>query len=310
MLILVCTNNVKLGLTYGIIKIMVLIFQFIRLIQTGTLAYTTTIPCVAMDKSKSICEKLRKTWNRSPHNLPQLDKLLDELKVSLLEVSFLPTDSPGIDSQPQALLLAREMLEIGVMASVEKRDISGFEHYMAQLKHYYLDYKSLLEPSAYANQLMGLNLLCLLAKNKLAEFHTEIELLPPEQLLTDVYLRHPIHLEQFLMEGSYNKVFLSRDNVPAPYYKLFVDILLETVREEIVSCIVRSYSSLSFPEASKMLYFSNQEDMREFGVKQGWKLEGNYFSFVSEEEKQRQSVPSMEILSKCFEYARDLEAIV
>ena len=262
-----------------------------------------------MDKSKSICEKLRKSWNRSPHNLPQIDKLLEELKVSLLEVSFLPTESPA-GSDSQALLLAREMLEIAAMASIEKSDISGFEHYMAQLKHYYLDYKSLLEPSAYANQLMGLNLLCLLARNKLAEFHTEIELLPPEQLLTDVYLSHPIHLEQFLMEGSYNKVFLSRDNVPAPYYRLFVDILLGTVREEIVSCIVHSYSSLSLSEAGKMLYLSDPEQMREFGEKQGWRLEGDQFSFISEEEKLGQSVPSMEILLKCFEYARDLEAIV
>ncbi|KAI6656956.1 26S proteasome non-ATPase regulatory subunit 8-like [Oopsacas minuta] len=263
-----------------------------------------------MDKSKSICEKLRKTWNRSPHNLPLIDQLLDELKVSLLEVSFLPTETQGVGSEPQGLLLAREMLEIGAMASIEKRDISGFEHYMAQLKHYYLDYKSLLEPSPYANQLMGLNLLSLLARNKLSDFHTEIELLPPEQLLTDVYLCHPIHLEQFLMEGSYNKVFLSRDNVPAPYYRLFVDILLETVREEIVSCILHSYSTLSLSEARKMLYVSDDEDMREFGEKHGWVLEGNYFSFISKEEKQGQSVPAMEILSKCFEYARDLEAIV
>ena len=82
MLILVCTNNVKLGLTYGIIKIMVLIFQFIRLIQTGTLAYTTTIPCVAMDKSKSICEKLRKTWNRSPH-FPSLLHLFSRILKTL-----------------------------------------------------------------------------------------------------------------------------------------------------------------------------------------------------------------------------------
>ena len=262
-----------------------------------------------MDKSKSICDKLRKSWSRSPHNLPQIDQLLEELKVSLLGVSFLPTHTPA-GAEPQALLLAREMLEIGAMASVEKSDISGFEHYIAQLKYYYLDYRSLLEPSPYANQLMGLNLLCLLARNKLAEFHTEIELLPPEQLLTDVYLSHPILLEQFLMEGSYNKVFLSRDNVPAPNYRLFVDILLGTVRDDIVSCIVSSYSSLSLSEAGKMLYLSDVGQMREFAGKQGWKLEGDQFCFISEEEKLGQSVPSMEILSKCFEYARDLEAIV
>lgn len=264
-----------------------------------------------MDKAKSVCNKLRRAWKASSHNLPQIDGLLEEMKVSLLEVSFLPTEAPAQGgSDPQALLLAREMLEIGVMASVEKGDIVGFERYMAQLKHYYLDYRSHLEPSPYTNQLMGLNLLCLLSKNKLAEFHTEVELLPPEQLLTDIYLSHPIHLEQFLQEGSYNKVFLSRDNVPAPYYRLFVDILLETVREEIISCMTRSYSQLSLSEAARMLYISGLDEMKEFGRRHGWRLDGDVFRFVFEEEKKGQSVPSMGILLKCFEYARDLEAIV
>jgi 26S proteasome regulatory subunit N12 len=78
--------------------------------------------------------------------------------------------------------------------------------------------------------LLGLNLLCLLAKNRLSEFHTELELLSPKDIQTNIYIKHPVSLEQYLMEGSYNKVFLSKGNVPAPSYNYFIDILLRTIR--------------------------------------------------------------------------------
>lgn len=32
------------------------------------------------------------------------------------------------------------------------------------------------------------------------------------------------------MEGSYNKVFLAKGNIPAESYTFFIDILLDTIR--------------------------------------------------------------------------------
>lgn len=63
-----------------------------------------------------------------------------------------------------------------------------------------------LPESAYKYQLLGLNLLLLLSQNRVAEFHTELELLPSDQIQSNVYVRHPLSLEQYLMEGNYNKV--------------------------------------------------------------------------------------------------------
>lgn len=37
-------------------------------------------------------------------------------------------------------------------------------------------------------------------------------------------------LFQYLMEGSYNKVFLAKGNIPAESYTFFIDILLDTIR--------------------------------------------------------------------------------
>jgi hypothetical protein len=96
------------------------------------------------------------------------------------------------------------------------------------------------------HELMGLYLLFLLSQNRIGEFHTELErldpaLLPVGQGEGNIYISYPVHLEQYLMEGSYNKVFLLKENVPADAYKFFVEELLLTLREEIAEGIEKAY---------------------------------------------------------------------
>lgn len=122
---------------------------------------------------------------------------------------FLPTSNTT--ASKQELLLARDILEIGVQWSIASNNIPSFERYMAQLKCYYFDYNSFLPESAFKYQLLGLNLLFLLSQNRVAEFHTELELLPADHIQNDVYIRHPLSIEQYLMEGSYNKVIKCLD---------------------------------------------------------------------------------------------------
>ena len=103
-----------------------------------------------------------------------------------------------------SLYISGDILEIGAQWAIAKKDIEAFERYMAQLKTYYLDYRyghcytitdfmlclflfiligilhyscfiffrEDLPESAYKFQLLGLNLLRLLAQNKLSDFHT------------------------------------------------------------------------------------------------------------------------------------------
>jgi len=68
--------------------------------------------------------------------------------------------------------------------------------------------RSDLQDSTYKCELLGLNLLCLLSQNRVAEFHTELELFayPDVHILENVYIKHAVSLEQYLMEGRYNKV--------------------------------------------------------------------------------------------------------
>ncbi|QQP48840.1 26S proteasome non-ATPase regulatory subunit 8 [Caligus rogercresseyi] len=151
-----------------------------------------------MSQLKSVSskyEKLSSEWNKKKgRSLEVVGSLLSELKVSLTELSFLPTESHEVS--PQELLLARSVLEIGAQYSVEVRDLPGFERYMAQLKTYYSDYPELKEESAFMYELLGLNLLRLLCQNQLAEFHIQLELLPVEALLSNPYISTPVALSK------------------------------------------------------------------------------------------------------------------
>lgn len=55
-----------------------------------------------------------------------------------------------------------------------------------------------LPEAAYMHQLLGLNLLFLLSQNRVSEFHTELERLSARDIQTNVYIRHPVSLEQVL----------------------------------------------------------------------------------------------------------------
>ena len=141
--------------------------------------------------------------------------------------------------------MIREVYEIGAQHSVAVKEVASFERYMSMLKSMYTDQSTTLPESSRMYELLGLNLLCLLSQNRLGDFHTELELLPPDVLLSNPYIENPVQLEQFIMEGKYNKVIDIRYNVPADSYKFFIDVLLVTIREEIGKSI-KTFQSLDY----------------------------------------------------------------
>ncbi|KAL1131876.1 hypothetical protein AAG570_011487 [Ranatra chinensis] len=262
-----------------------------------------------LDDVVALHQSLKVEWSKKPHQLEKCGQLLNKLKIGLTSLMFLPT-SNSVASQKE-LLLARDILEIGVQWSIASKNIPSFERYMAQLKCYYMDYKDQLPESAYKYQLLGLNLLFLLSQNRVAEFHTELELLPSDQIQSNVYIRHPLSLEQNLMEGNYNKIFLAKGNVPAESYNFFIDILLETIRSEIAGCMERAYRKISATDAGRMLNLSGSAAVKQYARKRDWKLgPDNYFSFESEEMDGEEALPSRELVEQTLEYARELEMIV
>ncbi|KAI1280444.1 26S proteasome non-ATPase regulatory subunit 8 [Halotydeus destructor] len=261
---------------------------------------------------------LLQEWNKRPANLQKVGQLLDKMKILLTQVAFLPTsqaDKSDVARVKQDLIMARDVLEIGSLWSVASKTVESFARYTAQLKTYYFDYKDDLPESAYKYQLLGLNLLSLLSQNRVAEFHTELELLSAEEIKNNVYIHHPVNLEQWLMEGAYNKVFLSRANVPAESYNYFMDILLNTIRTEIASCIEAAYERISLSEAARILFFSSANELRDFVASQGktWAIDGQILVFSTEkraQEKAINKIPAEHIAVQAIEYAKELEMIV
>ncbi|KAJ1557175.1 hypothetical protein HK096_008702, partial [Nowakowskiella sp. JEL0078] len=131
--------------------------------------------------------------------------------------SILASKSQNLDSAGSILSKLKsigEILETGAQWSTKANDIPAFERYISQLKTYYSDYGSIQPPSPFLYPLLGLNLLCLLSQNRIAEFHTELELIQPDEP-NNKFVSHPIIIEQCLMEGSYNKVWNACASVPA-----------------------------------------------------------------------------------------------
>ncbi|KAJ8280281.1 hypothetical protein GJAV_G00052700 [Gymnothorax javanicus] len=261
--------------------------------------------------TRGLYEDLKTEWNKKNPNLNKCGDILNELKVSLLELNFLPTS--GTELTGQQLILARDVLEIGALWGILKKEIPLFERYMAQLKCYYFDYKDELPESGYMHQLLGLNLLFLLSQNRVSEFHTELERLSARDIQTNVYIRHPVSLEQYLMEGSYNKVFLAKGNIPAESYNFFIDILLDTIRDEIAGCIEEAYEQIQFSEAMRVLFFSSSKMMTDYAKKRGWaQSPDGCYSFSSQQQQRMDElcIPSTELAQQVMEYARQLEMIV
>lgn len=77
-------------------------------------------------------------------------------------------------------------------------------------------------------------------QNRIAEFHTELELLP-SSALENPCIKHAIELEQSFMEGAYNRVLGARQTVPHEIYVHFMDLLAKTVRSKYIDSTISHY---------------------------------------------------------------------
>lgn len=258
-----------------------------------------------LQKTTSLCELATTAFRNN--NLSECGNFLQQLKVLLTKLSFIPNSSTNVSTKE--LFIAREVLELGTQYSIKIGDIPAFERYMAQLKVYYFDYRSSLCDTAYMYQLLGLNLLCLLSQNRIADFHTELERLDSKLLESNLYIRYSVKLEQHLMEGAYNRVFLLRENVPAESYGFFTDILMVTLREEIGACCEKAYVSLPIPDAQRILFLKTPAELHDYIQTHNWTIEGDKV-FFPKAEKVSNSVDPNKLISQTLEYALELEKIV
>ncbi|KAF8379735.1 hypothetical protein HHK36_029183 [Tetracentron sinense] len=238
-------------------------------------------------------------------------KFLSQLKVMLTEFKSIP---PLFEESPNAvreLTIARDIYEHAVVLSVKTEDQDAFERDFFQLKPYYTD-ASRLPQSPQEYPILGLNLLRLLVQNRIAEFHTELELLSATAL-ENPCIKHAVELEQSFMEGAYNRVLSARQTVPHETYVYFMDLLAKTVRDEIAGCSEKAYDYLSFNDARQMLMFPSDQELSEYITEEHpeWEMKnGVVFFQKAKESAPCKEIPSLQLINQTLSYARELERIV
>eukprot|EP01147_Barroeca_monosierra_P000474 gene474-3805_t len=212
---------------------------------------------MSIEEAQQIFEKLKNAWRSN--QLSDCGNLLTEMKIALTEISFFPTENDQLKTRE--LVLARDSLEIGALYAIRLKDPETFERYLKQLKVYYFDYTESLPKSSFMYELLGLDLLHLLSQNRIADFHTALERLDTNLLHNNPYIRHPVELEQYLMEGSYNKVHLARESSPSESFHFFLEHLMDTIRREIAASCEAAHEDLHVDEIKELLYMSNDDDI-------------------------------------------------
>lgn len=237
---------------------------------------------------------------------------LSQLKVRLTKFPSLPPSFEKTPNAVQELTLARDIYEHAVVLSVRTEDQEAFERDFFQLKPYYTDTCGVIPPSPQEYPILGLNLLRLLVQNRIAEFHTELELLPAAAL-ENACIKHAVELEQSFMEGAYNRVLSARQSVPHDTYVYFMDLLAKTVRDEIAGCSEKAYDYLSVSDAKEILMFSSDKELSQYVIEEHpeWEIKNGSVYFQKAKESQPcKEIPSLQLINQTLNYAKELERIV
>mmetsp|Transcript_23282 Transcript_23282/g.59504 ORF Transcript_23282/g.59504 Transcript_23282/m.59504 type:complete len:281 (-) Transcript_23282:193-1035(-) len=280
---------------------------------------------MALKDAQGLLDKLKGAYQKN--DIKSANDLLAQLKLKLIQLPALPPVSQPSPTAQQELALARDVLEHAVLVAVKAKDEGAMERAFTQLKVYYADTRGQLPPSAQEHSLLGLNLLRLLVANRIAEFHTELELLPQEVLSTPS-VAHALQLERWLMEGAFNKVLDASRTPPSDLHGSLMAQLATTVREEVASCSERAYAKLKLADAQKMLMFGSEKEAAAYASEHGWQVQGQYIIFGDNKGGDASAmavdgaegaatgaaagkgIPPLTLINNTLVYAKELERIV
>ncbi|KAA8645988.1 hypothetical protein EYZ11_003998 [Aspergillus tanneri] len=273
---------------------------------------------------RSLLSELQNALNQK--QLDAASTLMSRAKRTLLlQNALIPTPS----TPPELIALAREILELGALASIRQTDAPTFTRYYQQLQPFYdlerdsttsgkVDFKT-----SQRSKITGLYMLLLLSMGDSTSFHTVLEGLVEEASLKgysvedDPYIKYPVELERNLMEGSYDKVWreTNSERVPSEDFALFSNVLVGTIRSEIADCSEKAYPSLPISNAKNLLFLESEGAVIEFAQQRGWVLRDGRIYFPVEPEAAARSekdilVASSTIIENAIGYARELETIV
>ncbi len=202
------------------------------------------------------------------------------------------------------------MLEHAAILAIRKEDMAGFERNVAQLQAFY---GATDDASAAKYELLGVNLLRLLALDRIAEFHTALELIPLARRSAERFIQYPVAMEQYMMEGAYYHAVQGCRQTPSPLFDVFARMLAQTVRTQIAECISRAYATLTLKETTDLLMLTDAAELKQFEAQFDWKrsaANASAYDFTKSRSSEQLHVPKLHIMAKTLSYASELERIV
>lgn len=232
---------------------------------------------MSRDLQSSLSE-LQSVFDKPGGSRDEVSKRLAKLKLELAS-SGLYFAPPSVDVDD--LVATRSILELGAFHSLRLGNLKAYRQYNSSLQPFYDNLATTLPPSPNRPITLGLHLLCLLSEGELTEFHTALETLEVGQM-NDVFVRLPVDLERWLMEGAYNKVYRARERVPRQEFGFLLERLMLTVRAQIAATIEASYPSLALQNASTLLFYKGGETSQliEFATSRKWALQPTTSTFT------------------------------
>ncbi|AGO13412.1 AaceriAFR278Wp [[Ashbya] aceris (nom. inval.)] len=247
--------------------------------------------------------------------------LLGPIKIELIKARLLVPDvlaaSDGNTAYLDDLEVAKKILEIGALSSINLLDFAGFENYYAQLRAFYFGIPDThaLADSENKKKLISLYLLILLAQGDVTKFHSELEFLSKRDLGNieeNTYLSYPVRLEKLLMEGSYQKAWdmlqNGREDDKIEEFNIFDETLMNAIRDSIARNTEVAYARLPLSNVKALLFFKSEKDTEAFAKARGWNIVNGCVLFDEDDVSEKKEQTS--IVSKALSYATNLESIV
>ncbi|KAJ5070044.1 26s proteasome non-atpase regulatory subunit 8 [Anaeramoeba ignava] len=237
------------------------------------------------------------------------NELLTQLKIQLAEQNIL--FSSKLEKQNiEGLKIARQTLEFAVILSVKMKENKSFERHISQLKPYYYDYENFLEPSELKLKILGIYLLFLLSQNRIAEFHTELELIKIEERKSK-FISFPMRLEEFILDGNYFKIREAFSEKPSELFDFFLEELILSLRSQIAECVQVSYPHLKVKDAFEILMLKDKNDLIEIAQQNDWLIsEDDTIHFKLENDNENVQIPSDRLIREIITYAKEMERII
>lgn len=104
----------------------------------------------------------------------------------------------------------------------------------------------------------------------------------------------------------------AKGEAPDPLYLHFLDLLSNTVRDEIASCSERAYAGMTVESARKLLMFGSAAETESYCRQHGWDVASGRITFQADMDASAGAaqLSSMQLINNSLTYAKELERIV